>query len=172
MRCSSCEPHLEAYREGSLSPRRALDVGTHMRACAGCRALLDEIKAVDGLLVTAHTVELPANFTFAVMAEAASLPAPRPRRASAGMLLALYLTAAWVAVAIASMLTGFSPVASAGSVWSGFAPLATLSPTAPALAVLGISILVIDVTVGVLIGVFHFRVRPRLAARRAVVSEA
>src|SRR5579864_7491755 len=63
VRCSSCEPLLDRYVEGTLLPRTMAQVRTHVRDCDACRELLDELKAVDGLLFTTRVPELPQNFT-------------------------------------------------------------------------------------------------------------
>ena len=80
MRCSSCEPLLDRYLEGTLTPRGMIDTAAHIKSCGACARLVDEVKVVDALLFTTDVPELPANFTFAVMAEARSLPAPKPLR--------------------------------------------------------------------------------------------
>ena len=77
MRCSACEPLLDRYVEGTLKPPQMIAITAHLRDCESCRALLEELRAVDGLFATTPVMDLPQNFTFAVMAEARALPAPR-----------------------------------------------------------------------------------------------
>ncbi len=77
MHCSSCEPVLDRYLEGTLAPARMAQVAAHLKTCEPCTALLSEVKVVDALLFTTAVPELPQNFTFAVMAELQSMPAPR-----------------------------------------------------------------------------------------------
>ena len=50
MRCSSCEPLLDRYIEGTLKARQMLDITEHLSECADCRELLDELKVIDALL--------------------------------------------------------------------------------------------------------------------------
>ncbi|MGA7570105.1 MAG: zf-HC2 domain-containing protein, partial [Candidatus Aquilonibacter sp.] len=72
MRCSSCEPLLDRYIEGTLTPREMTRVTAHLHACPHCESLLTELRVVDALLATTAPMELAPNFTFAVMAEARS----------------------------------------------------------------------------------------------------
>ncbi len=99
MRCSSCKPLLERYLEGTLHAHRISVIAAHLDSCASCNALLTELKVVDGLLTTVAASELAPNFSFAVMAQAHSVPAPRTRRAQIWPLLVLYVTVAWIALA-------------------------------------------------------------------------
>jgi len=55
MRCSWCEPQLDAYLEGGLSPGTAARVAAHLRTCGDCQALLGELRVIDALLATART---------------------------------------------------------------------------------------------------------------------
>jgi len=98
VRCSSCELLLDRYVEGTLTPREMARVGTHLRACSHCASLLAELRVVDALLATTKPVELAPNFTFAVMAEAASVPIHATRRLSLWAVLSFYLIAAWLAL--------------------------------------------------------------------------
>lgn len=115
MRCSSCEPLLDRYVEGTLNAREMIRVGAHLRACSRCEALLTELRVVDALLATTTPVELAPNFTFAVMAEVGSLPARRTvRRPSAWAWLSFYLIGAWIALSVTyAALGGRVPYVSA-----------------------------------------------------------
>jgi anti-sigma factor RsiW len=184
MRCSSCEPLLDRYCEGTLTPRQMIDVAAHLRECENCRALLDELKVIDGLLFTTTVPELPHNFTFAVMAEVRSMPAPRARAHPLWSFLALYSAAAWVAVFVGMVLTGTSPrgifalaapaLAHAGLISSTFAASASqgLAHTAPPLAAFGAGVLLIDIAIAAAFALLYFVVRPRLAAQLASSAEA
>ena len=176
MRCSSCEPLLDRYVEGTLLPRTMAQVSTHVRDCDACRELLDELKAVDGLLFTTRVPELPQNFTFAVMAEASALPAPRARQHPVWSFLALYSAATWVAAVAALAISGtrpaavFSVIASelsrAGMVSGAFATgfSRELSRTLPSLAAFAVGVLLIDAVVAGAVVLIYLTVRPRLAA--------
>ena len=99
MRCSSCELDLDRYLEGSLSSARMALVASHLAACASCQIVLEELRVVDALLATTRPAELPPNFTFAVLAEARDLKAPRQRAWRRPVLLGVtYLIAAWTLV--------------------------------------------------------------------------
>jgi anti-sigma factor RsiW len=97
MRCSSCKLLLARYWERTLDSRQAARVEAHLRTCARCNKLLDEIKVVDALLVTTNAPELPADFTAAVMH---ATKAPRPQRGR-GLLWAsivAYVVLAWMVI--------------------------------------------------------------------------
>jgi hypothetical protein len=82
--------------------------------------LLEELKAVDALLFTTNAADLPANFTFAVMAETRSLPAPKMRQHPIGSFVALYVTAAWVAALAGILLSGVSLARISAGIAAGF----------------------------------------------------
>ncbi len=184
MRCSSCEPLLDRYIECTLTARQMRDVSTHLRTCKSCSALLEELRAVDGLLFTTTVPDLPENFTFAVMAEVNSMPAPRARQHPVWSFLALYSAAAWVAAVLGIAYTGTSPrtlleaiyraLAAAGGGFEHLAAAAahSMGQSTPALAAFGAGLLVLDAAVAAAIAAVYFVIRPRLAARLASVSEA
>jgi anti-sigma factor RsiW len=103
MHCSSCEPFLDAYVDGTLSPARAAKVATHVDACSRCASLLAELRVIDGLLLAPRQIDLAANFTFKVMAETRSMPAPRAHHtdhlAHHLSVLGAYVVFAWLAIA-------------------------------------------------------------------------
>ena len=184
MRCSSCEPLLDRYLEGTLPPRRMQSIRTHLETCAHCSELLDEVKVIDGLLSTTRVPDLPENFTFAVMAEVRSMPAPRPRQHPVWSFLALYSAAAWVAAVIAMAATATTPRAladmtagvlrQAGLVTGTFGASIShsLTHSTPGLAAFGFGVLTIDVAIACAFALIYFVVRPRLAARLASFPEA
>lgn len=184
MRCSSCEPLLDRYIEGTLKPPEMIAVSAHLRQCESCRELLEELKAVDGLLATTAAGELPHNFTFAVMAEVRTLPAPRARQHPVWSFLAVYSAAAWVAAVVAMALTGTHPATVFGAVSSALARLGlvsgsisagiahSLSGITPMLAAFGAGVLVIDFAVAGAFALLYFVIRPRVAARLASYPES
>lgn len=187
MRCSSCEPLLDRYIEGTLKPAQMRAIGEHLRTCEHCRGLMDEVKVIDGLLATTPVPELPQNFTFAVMAEVNSMPAPRARQHPVWSFLVLYSAAVWAAAVAGMVVTGTSPrtvlaaigagLAKAGLVSAAFSSTLSngLTHTMPGLAAFGFGVLVIDMAIACAFALLYFVVRPRLAARLApvpVISEA
>lgn len=184
MRCSSCEPLLDRYVEGTLKPRQMIDITAHLRECASCRELLDELKNVDGLLATTRVPELPENFSFAVMAEVRSMPAPQARQHPVWSFLVLYCAAAWVAAVLAMVFTRTSPgavigafsgaLARAGVISSALSAGVSqgLSHVTPTLAAFGIGVLTIDLAVGAAFALLYFVVRPRLVAQLASSPES
>jgi anti-sigma factor RsiW len=184
VRCSSCEPLLDRYVEGTLKPRQMIDISAHLRTCDSCRDLLEELKNIDGLLATTRVPELPMNFTFAVMAEVSGMPAPRAREHPVWSFLVLYSAAAWVATVLAMVFTRTTPrevLAAISSALShaGFVSGAVsanvshgFSHFVPTLAAFGAGVLVIDVAIACAFALLYFVVRPRVAARLASVPES
>ncbi|HEY8314554.1 MAG TPA: zf-HC2 domain-containing protein [Candidatus Baltobacteraceae bacterium] len=182
MHCSSCEPLLDRYVEGTLPARRMLAIGKHLRTCAHCTDMLTELKVIDALLETTGATEPAANFTFAVMAEVRSMPKPRTVRHPAPRLLLSYLAAAWVVAVVwfvasgatlGSLVTGASALglrfASAFSSVGGGAGV--LGHSTPSLAALGVALLAIDAAIALGVGIIYLFVRPRLAAAFAPSAE-
>ncbi len=184
VRCSSCEPLLDQYVEGTLAPQTMLAVRAHLSSCASCRSLLHDLKAVDGLLFTTRVPSLPENFTFAVMAEVCSQPLPRARQHPVWSFLTLYCAAAWVAVIAGIVLMGTSRVwvfdagSSAltrlGLVSSGFSASISqgFAHAIPGLAAFGFGVLIIDIVIAAAFAALYLLVRPRLAAQIASAPEA
>jgi anti-sigma factor RsiW len=181
VRCSSCESLLDGYVTGSLTARRTADVTAHLRACAVCAALVEELKVIDALLATTKSPDLPANFTFAVMAHARSMPLPHARRFSMWMAGSFYVVAAWVAFAGWMFASGADSRAvfarAFASVTSALHPVATAIAGSshafgPNAVVFGATFsLVLSLDALALAGVVYFyrSVRPRLVA--AVATE-
>ena len=104
MRCSWCEPLLDAYVEGALDPARIRAVAAHLHACPACDAPHRRLRVVDGLLMTARDPTLRDDFTEHVMSAVRLLPAPAPLRKPLLPLAAFYLVAAWIVTAAAIVL--------------------------------------------------------------------
>jgi anti-sigma factor RsiW len=174
---------LDRYIEGTLKPAQMRAISEHLRSCEHCRALLDEVNVIDGLLATARVPELPQNFTFAVMAEVNSMPAPRVRQHPVWSFLALYSAAVWAAAVAGMVLTGTTPRmvyaamdATLGKLGIASATFSSslshgLTHAMPGLAAFGFGVLVIDIAIACAFALLYFVVRPRLAAALAPVSE-
>lgn len=178
MRCSSCEPLLDRYVEGTLAPQQMRRVGEHVNTCKACASLVTELRVVDALLATTASVELAPNFTFALMAEVRTMPVPRSRALSVWALLTFYLIAAWVVTgasfaffshrlsalgaATANARVAFAHGASA---LSGAAH--AFGPATPAVVGIVSGVLALDVMLIAAIILFHQTIRPRLSARLA-----
>lgn len=102
MRCSSCEPLLDAYLEATLHPRKARIVATHLRDCYGCAAFLGELRVIDALLTTARSPKVAADFTASVVCAMTGTAPRTPRRGPVALGLFLYLGIAWSIVALAA----------------------------------------------------------------------
>jgi anti-sigma factor RsiW len=183
MRCSSCRQLLGGYLERELPHRARYHVVHHLRSCRECQAVLEEARAVDGLLATASSVEPRPNFTYAVMAEVRSLPIPYAHRTNTWLLLGGYVALAWLIIAgwlKLAGITGGSLLAAGGSgaahVSAGFRALAEAAAHAfgsatPAVAAVVAGVLLLDLTVGAAFFAFYTIVRPRLAAELAYVRK-
>jgi anti-sigma factor RsiW len=98
VRCSSCEPLLDRYLEGTLSSRQMAAVSSHVRACDRCSSLVQELRVVDALLGSTKAVAIAPNFSFAVMAEVRTIPMVERRAISPWSVLWFYLVGAWIAL--------------------------------------------------------------------------
>ena len=109
MNCSSAEELFERFLEGELAPRERTRVLGHVEGCSHCASLLAELRVIDGLLLLPRRVELNADFTHAIMAQAGALPEPQAYRAPIRAYVVSYLAAAWLiagtAVWLAPQLT-------------------------------------------------------------------
>ena len=174
MSCSSSEELFEGYLDGTLLPAQRARLLTHLASCGPCKGVLEELRVVDALISSPRHVELPANFTFATMAEVRSLPRPHVSTVPVYAYFVSYLVAAWLLIgagflfastamrafgetaldASASLVHVFGIVGHAGARVAGdFSALGT---------VLGAAI-VLDVAVVLALVVGFAVVRPRLA---------
>jgi hypothetical protein len=170
MRCSSCEPRLDAYLEAALPRRQARAIAAHLHACRGCAALLRELRVVDALLSTTRPPKVAPDFTASVVSATHVTQPKAPRRMPIVAALLLYVGVAWVLAAIAALR------------WHEVAGLATallaegqrdltalgavaraLAPATPLAAATVTGVLLIDL---LLLGAIFYgyrRVRPMLA---------
>ncbi|MBV8118125.1 MAG: zf-HC2 domain-containing protein [Candidatus Eremiobacteraeota bacterium] len=178
MRCSSCEPLLDRYVEGTLRQRQMLAVTAHLKSCDACVGLVNELRVVDALMATTKAADLPANFTFAVMAEVRTMPVAIERRISVWSFLIFYLVAAWIALSGAFAYfggrvafvqhAGGSIAASLHEIAAAIGGIAHgIGPAAPIALALGAAVLIIDVLLAVALFFFYRSIRPRLVAALA-----
>lgn len=170
MRCSSCEPRLDAYLEATLHPHHARAIGEHVRSCAACAALLGELRVIDALLATARPPGVGAGFTAAVVSATHATRTRAPRRPPLGVALLLYLGIAWAlaaAVALrtptAGQLFDSATAVVRGDVAAFGAAARVIAPAAPLAAAAVTGILLLDL---LLIGVLFYgyrRLRPLIA---------
>jgi len=69
-------------------------IESHLNGCPSCRALAQDLHAVEIRLEGLRGIEPRPDFTLGVMAAVAALPVPKPARLRVGWLLA-YVAAAW-----------------------------------------------------------------------------
>ena len=169
MRCSSCELLLDHYLEGALRPRKAVEIATHVAECRRCAALLEELRVIDGLLITVRPPgQITPDFTKAVVYATAAAP-PRPaRRISFFTASISYLVAAWalaaftlardggVATVGALVASGQQGLAAAGAAVRALAPAAPLA----AAAVAGVLLLDLLLVFALIYGYRRFRTAP------------
>ena len=175
MRCSSCETLLDRYVEATLPPRQMAAVSAHLKTCRSCADLVNELRVVDALMATTKSADLPVNFTFAVMAEARTMPVAVERRLSVWSLLIFYLVAAWIALSGAYALLGPRSAYVAHALETALSGAANLfaavtgiahgvGPGAPVVVGVVSFVLFIDALLAGAFIYFHRSVRPRLAA--------
>jgi anti-sigma factor RsiW len=171
VRCSSCEPLLDAYLEATLRRRRALEVAAHLRECGDCETLLDELRVIDGLLTTARPPgSVSGDFTAGVLSATNATRTRTPRRLPFFLPLFLYLAAAWTAAAFVALrsenLLG-SIEAFAGAQARDLAALGavirTFAPATPVAAAVVTVVLLLDVFLLCAVFYGYRRVRPLLA---------
>ena len=95
MRCSSSEPLLDEFVDGTLPLETHARLAAHAEECASCGSLLAELRVIDALLLAPRRLEPAPNFNFAVMAEVRSMPRPHASRFHALPVLGIYLAFAW-----------------------------------------------------------------------------
>jgi anti-sigma factor RsiW len=111
--CSWCEERFERFLDDLLTPGETARLRAHVDACPACYGLLEELRVVDALLLGPRTVELPANFTFATMADVRELPRPCVSGLPVAATLTAYVVAAW-SLAGAAFLISPTTVIAAG----------------------------------------------------------
>ena len=171
MRCSLCEPVLDAYLEGTLRRRQAWRVAEHLRGCRSCEALFGELRVIDALLTTARPPgKVGADFTAGVLAATRKAPAGVRRRISLLVPLGLYLAAAWALAAFAALRSnqllslveaglerGARDAAAVG------AAVRAIAPDTPVAAAAVTGVLLIDLLLLAALLYGYRRVRPYLA---------
>jgi len=179
MRCSSFEPLLDEFVDGTLPVATHARVAAHVESCASCSALLAEFRVIDALLLQPRQLEPVPNFTFAVMAEARTMHVPHVSRFHTLPVLGIYLAFAWAVIGFFFVLgrsAAHGVLAYLGNVFSGavtsFAAVAAstshlLGASAFQLSAAMVAILGFDL-VAVAIAVMGVTLlRPRFALRRA-----
>jgi anti-sigma factor RsiW len=172
---------LAPYIDGALPAPAWVQLSAHLERCSSCSELLGELRVIDAMLLTARPVDPEANFTFRVMAELNSLPAPRVRRAPVLAVVAAYLVFAWLLIGAFFFFGGANAKAAlavlAGSIGHYGAALdelaaatshlfggATFGVTAAMSAILALDLLVAALAIGL-----HgaLRARPSAAVNRS-----
>jgi anti-sigma factor RsiW len=170
VRCSSCEPLLDAYLETSLRPIEARAVTAHLRSCGDCTALLGELRVVDALLATTRPPGVAANFTAAVVSATRETPRHSKRRTPLGIALLLYLGVAWALAFFAVSRSNDVAALASSPLTIGARDLAAvdavvraLAPATPVAAAAVTAVLLIDVLLIVVSFYGYRRVRPILS---------
>lgn len=170
MRCSSCEPWLDAYLEGTLRPRGARAVGAHLRACPSCAALLEELRVVDALLTTTRPPTVSAGFTASVVSATQATQPRMPRRLPLAAALLLYLGIAWTLAALAALrprdvayLAGTFFALGERDLTALGAAVHALAPATPVAAAAVTGVLLLDILLLYALFYGYRRVRPLIA---------
>jgi len=170
VRCSSCEPLLDAYLEVTLPRVQAVAVSAHVRDCDDCAALLSELRVVDALLTTARAPRIGADFTASVVAETRRSVPVSPRRTRVATGLVLYLIAAWTALAFAAFHGATLGTVAAAALARAQADLATLgaaaravAPATPLAAAAVTAVLLVDAMLIAALLIGYRRLRPGMA---------
>jgi anti-sigma factor RsiW len=170
MRCSWCEPRLDAYLEATLRPRDARAVGAHVRSCAACATFLEELRVIDALLATARPPGVAPDFTAAVVSATHATPTRAPRRLPLGVALLLYLGIAWALAAIFALRTsqagqvlGAASAFARSNVAAFGAAARVIAPAAPLAAAAVTGILLVDLLLLVALLYGYRRFRPLIA---------
>ena len=96
--CSSSDSALDEFLDGTLSPVRHARVSAHVAACEQCTELLVELRVVDALLLGPRQLEPAPNFSFKVMADVRTMPAPHVPRSRTIAIITTYIVFAWAAI--------------------------------------------------------------------------
>jgi hypothetical protein len=171
VRCSSCEPLLAGYLEGTLRRRQALRVAHHLRGCRACEGFLRELRVVDALLTTARPPgSVAANFTANVLSATDAKSSRSPRRVPILVPLFLYLVAAWALAAFAALRSNQLLALGAafvehqqGNAAALGAAIRALAPATPVAAAAVTVVLLVDLLLLAALFYGYRRVRPLLA---------
>ena len=129
MPCSSFESQLSAHVDGELGPVSSARIARHLAGCDRCAGMVEELRSIDALLLTPRELEPAPNFSFVVMAEVRSLPAPHAHRSRPLAILATYVVFAWCAIGAFLVLGGASARAMLATLGMIFGRLATVATT-------------------------------------------
>jgi hypothetical protein len=171
MRCSSCEPLLDAYLETTLRRRQVRAVVLHLQSCGDCETLMEELRIVDALLTTARAPgSVDSNFTAAVVSATRKAQPHARRRLPFWLPLLSYLALAWglvATVALRSHETARVLGELGGSAQSGLAAIAAaqraVAPAGVAAAAAVTAVLLVDLLLVAIIFFGYRRLRPMLA---------
>jgi len=159
VRCSSCEPLLDAYLEASLSRRQGGAVIEHLQGCGACSALLRELRVIDALLTTARPPGVASDFTASVVTAARSAPPHSGRRTPLWIPLLAYLVVAWTLTAVwlrsnaLANVVAYIALSEQRSLAALGAAVRALAPATPLAAAAVTSVLLLDVVL--LCGIFY-----------------
>jgi anti-sigma factor RsiW len=171
MRCSSCEPLLDAYLETSLGQRQGAQVAAHLRSCVGCSALLAELRVIDALLATASSPgSVASNFTASVVSATRGATPRSHRRIPLWPPLVAYLATAWALFAFAAfrgyalrgLISDFAASEQRSLAALG-AALRALAPATPLAAAAVTGVLLIDLLLLCAIFYGYHRLQPAIA---------
>lgn len=104
--CHEYAALLDAYVDGELSPEEMARVRTHLDACPGCRAYVDDALAIRAAFPDAEETEVPEGFADSVSAAIRAGAAPQRKRRPRWLRTAAPLAACCALVILLSQLPG------------------------------------------------------------------
>jgi len=172
--CSACRSRLGQRRDDELSARDSALVDAHLASCADCRSFAGRLAKIESTLVRLAPIEPSGDFTLAVMAKIAAMPAPARRPARFWWLLVADI-ALWAAIGALTALGAIRWKAIAGGVAAfaanSYVASGTLYDVAKDLHVTNVLALGVGVELAVLalVAAFGRRLLPRFRAALAGV---
>ena len=97
MKCSACKARLMAHLDGDTSRVEGEMIERHLAVCESCRAEAAALREIEMRLERLAPIQPRNDFTLAVMAAVAAMPAPKRARLRVSW-FAGYLAAAWLLV--------------------------------------------------------------------------
>jgi hypothetical protein len=114
MDCSKYSEAIAELVDGTLDPARQRELERHVESCAGCRALVADLKSIQAAAFTLDRIELPPHLIGSLRARIAEEPVPSMR----GRLLAFPASraarVAWLSAAAALVAVTTAGILSIG----------------------------------------------------------
>lgn len=113
--CEEYAALLDAFADGELSEQETARVQAHLESCAGCRAYLNDIRAIRAAFPRAEEISVPDGFADGVMAAIREKAAPRRKGPSQWRKFLVPLAACLVVFVAVAGLRNMFPFGSSAS---------------------------------------------------------